>query len=101
MPKCRFSHAFKLEVVRQLAEGKTRSVEVWRTYHLAPPSSLAGDATMRCAVRRRSRRTAPSTDAGAERRIADLERRCQQLLLENTILKSALSAGPTPPGMPG
>jgi transposase-like protein len=42
--------------------------------------------------------TSPSATA-LERKIVDLERRCQQLVLENTILKNALPAAPTRSGM--
>jgi transposase-like protein len=86
-------------MVRQIAEGQTRPGAVCRTYHLAPQVL----ARRRCdyALRGAAAFTPhePSTDADSERRIADLERRCQQLTLENTILKNALPDSPTLPDM--
>ncbi len=96
MPKRTFSHAFKLEVIRQLTDGQMRPVELCCTYHLAPQVlarwrrayALRGAAVFTPHV--------PAVVDGLERRIADLERRCQHLTLENTILKNALPDGPTP-----
>jgi transposase-like protein len=101
MPKRRFSHTFKLEVVHQIAEGQTRPGTVCRTYHLAPQVLARWRRTY--ALRGAAAFTphALSNDAGAERRIAELERRCQQLTLENTILKNVLPATPTRSGMLG
>ncbi len=44
---------------------------------------------------------APTSVNALERKVADLERRCQQLSVENTILKSALPAGGTQSGTLG
>jgi transposase-like protein len=101
MPKRTFSHAFKLEVVRQLADGQMRPGAVCRAYHLAPQvlARWRRDYALRGAAAFTP--PAPSTAADVERRIADLERRCQHLTVENTILKNALPAAPTRSGMLG
>ncbi|HEY7122524.1 MAG TPA: transposase [Ktedonobacterales bacterium] len=83
MPGRTFSRDFKLEVVRQLAEGHKRPAQVCREYQLAD-SVLAhwrkeyeerGEAAFTPKEGRQ-----PS---GFEARVAELERFCGQLALEN------------------
>ena len=82
---------FKLEVCRQIASGEKRPAQVCREHELA--SSLVarwkkeyeqyGDAAFL---------PGPKTEQEAnERRVAELERFCGQLALENAVLKKALA----------
>ena len=92
MPGRVFSRAFKLTVVRQVANGEQRPAQVCREHHLAE-SVLArwrkeyearGETAF--ASRQEGEPTLP------EQRVAELERFCGQLALENHILKGALQA---------
>ena len=85
-----FSREFKLEIVRQLTSGAKRPAQLCREYHLAE-SVLA---RWRKEYQERGEnafapRELAATDA-LEQRIADLERLCGQLTLENAVLKKAL-----------
>lgn len=81
---------FKLEVCRQIAAGEKRPVQICREHQLAN-SLLArwrkeyeqyGDGAFL---------PGPKTEQEAtERRVAELERFCGQLALENAVLKKAL-----------
>ncbi len=88
------SREFKLEVVRQIASGAKRPVQVCREYGLANSVvdrwrhdyAERGDAAFGPPV--------VTGEAALEARIADLERLCGQLVLENTALKKGLKHGP-------
>ena len=90
---------FKLSVVHQLASGEKRPAQICREHNLA--SSVVsrwrneyeklGDEAFLPPVEP----VAPS----AEARIAELERFCGQLALENTLLKKALGKLPFNSGM--
>jgi putative transposase len=94
MPGRTFTREFKLEVVRQLANGTKRPAQMCREHQLSE-SLLArwrhdyaerGEAAF-------TPRTGAISDASAtplETRIAELERFCGQLALENAALKKAL-----------
>ena len=106
MPGRTFTREFKLEIVRQLASGAKRPAQVCREHQLSD-SLLArwrhdyaerGEAAF-------SPRSGTGSDVSAtplETRIADLERFCGQLALENAALKKALQTRsatvPTPSG---
>jgi putative transposase len=88
------SREFKLSVVRQLASGEKRPAQICREHNLA--SSVVsrwrneydqrGEEAFLPAV--------PSEPKTAEARIAELERFCGQLALENALLKKALGKLP-------
>ena len=92
MPGRTFSRAFKLEVVRQIAEGHKRPAQACRDYPLADR------------VLSRWRKEYDERGEGAftpkegvqksaqETRIAELERFCGQLALENAALNKALQS---------
>lgn len=92
MPGRTFSREFKLEAVRQIAEGHKRPAQACREYHLAESLlsrwrheyELRGDAAF------------TSREGGQpsalEARVAELERFCGQLALENAALKKALQS---------
>jgi putative transposase len=89
-----FTREFKLEIVRQVASGAKRPAPVCREHQLGE-SLLArwrrdyeerADAAFTPHVLD-GQASAPAT---AEQRIAELERLCGQLALENAALKTAL-----------
>jgi transposase len=86
------SRAFKLEVVRQVTSGAKRPAQVCREHGLA---NSVLDRWRREYAERGEAAFSPREPEGEEaltRRIADLERFCGQLALENTALKKGLSS---------
>ena len=98
MQKRMHSREFKLEVVRQIASGQKRPAQACREYGLAE-SMLSrwrkeyqerGEAAI-------SPQSGESTTQ--EQRIAELERFCGQLAMENAVLKKALARQKSPSDM--
>jgi transposase len=88
MPRGRsFPRAFKLEVVRQVESGERRPAQVCREHQLS--DGVLWRWRREVAERGEAAFTPPAADSteALERRIADLERFCGQLALENAILK--------------
>jgi transposase-like protein len=87
-----FSREFKLTVVREVASGTKRPAQACREYELSDGVLLRWrheyEARGEDAF---TPREASGTDA-LEHRIAELERFCGQLALENAALKKGLSA---------
>lgn len=89
MPGRSHSREFKLSVVRQVVSGEKRPAQVCREHQLAESLLLRWrkeyDARGEAAF-------APPEGCGTglEQRVAELERFCGQLALENEILKKAL-----------
>jgi len=85
-----FSREFKLEVCQQLATGEKRPAQVCREHHLA--SSLLYRWRQQYEQHGELAFTPePATEVEAlERQVAELERFCGQLALENQVLKKAL-----------
>ena len=86
-----FSREFKLEVVRQVESGVRRPAQICREHGLA-------DAVLWRWRREFAERgeaafapPEPGSPPALERRIAELERFCGQLALENAVLKKGLS----------
>ncbi len=85
---------FKLSIVRQLASGEKRHAQICREHNLA--SSVVSrwrteyDQHGEAAFSRPATSEPPSLEA----KIAELERFCGQLALENTLLKKALGKLP-------
>ena len=100
MQRRTFSREFKLEVVRQLASGAKRPAQVGREYGLAE-SALS---RWRQAYASRGEAAFSHRDDLAttplEQRVAELERFCGQLALENALLKKALQSAPSRSGTP-
>jgi transposase-like protein len=89
MPGRIHSREFKLSVVRQVATGEKRPAQVCREHQLA--ESLLLRWRKEYEVRGEAAFAAPEGGGtGLEQRIAELERFCGQLALENEILKKAL-----------
>lgn len=86
------SREFKLEVVRQITTGQKRPAQVCREYGLAESVLLR----WRKDYQQRGESaflSEPSEQASSqEQRIAELERFCGQLAMENQVLKKALQS---------
>jgi transposase-like protein len=86
-----FTREFKLAIVRQVESGERRPAQVCREHNLADgvlwrwrrEYTERGEAAFSP--------PAPESQEGLERRIAELERFCGQLALENAVLKKGLS----------
>lgn len=87
-----FSREFKLEVVRQITSGERRPAQICREHGIADgvlwrwlqEYATRGEAAF--APR------APDGEEALTRRIAELERFCGQLALENEALKKGLAS---------
>ena len=93
MPRGRtHSREFKLELMHQLASGDKRPAQLCREHGLA--NSVLDRWRHEYAERGEAAFTPPAADSqeGLERRIAELERFCGQLALENAALKKGLSS---------
>ncbi len=92
MKRRTFSREFKLEVVREIATGAKRPAQVCREHDLAE-SVLS---RWRQEYERRGEAAFSPPDSSSsetlEHRIAELERVCGQLALENAVLKKALQS---------
>jgi putative transposase len=91
MPGRTFTREFKLAIVRQLSSGEKRPAQVCREH------GLADSVLTRWRREYSERGEAAFTPKGGnseasplEARIAELERFCGQLALENAVLKKAL-----------
>jgi len=84
------SREFKLEVVSQINTGQQTTAQLSRTHSLAP--GLMYRWRKEVETRGEAAFTDGAiTDRSDELRIAELERYCGQLALENTILKKSLA----------
>ena len=92
MHKRMHSREFKLDVVRQIASGQKRPAQACREYGLADSvlSRWRKEYQERGEAAFSPSQAAESTTQ--EQRIAELERLCGQLALENTVLKKALQS---------
>ncbi|MDQ3492350.1 MAG: transposase [Chloroflexota bacterium] len=100
MPRGRtFSREFKLAVVRQVESG-ARPAQVCREHGLAEPvlwrwrREYAGRGEAAFGA------PEPTSEQALTRRIAELERFCGQLALENAVLKKGLSRAASRNGTP-
>jgi transposase-like protein len=86
-----FSREFKLEVVRQVERGERRPAQICREHNLA--DGVLWRWRHEYAERGEAAFAPPTPDSaeGLQRRIAELERFCGQLALENAVLKKGLS----------
>jgi transposase-like protein len=85
-----FTREFKLDVVRQVTSGAKRPAQVCREHQLG--ESLLARWRREYEERGEAAFTPRSLDgnASSEQRVAELERLCGQLALENAALKKAL-----------
>jgi putative transposase len=92
------SRELKLAIVRQLAAGEKRPAQVCREQNLA--SSVVSRWQREYQTRGEAAFPSPTEpDLSAEAKIAELERFCGQLALENALLKKALGMLPLSNGM--
>lgn len=94
MPGRVYGREFKLMVVRQIATGEKRPAQVCREHSLAE-SVLARwrkEYELRGEAAFGPRQVNEATNL--EQKVAELERFCGQLAMENHILKKALQAAP-------
>ena len=92
MPRGRtYSREFKLAVVQEVATGARRPVQVCRAHGLA--NSVLDRWRHEYAERGEAAFMPPAPDSAEAlaRRVAELERFCGQLALENAVLKKGLS----------
>jgi len=93
------SREFKLTIVRQLASGEKRPAQICREHNLAASMvshwrqeyEARGEAAFAPAE--------PTPTQALEAKVAELERFCGQLAMENTVLKKALQQLPSRNGM--
>ena len=92
MHKRMHTREFKLDVVRQIATGQKRPAQVCREYGLA--DSVLSRWRKEYQERGEAAFSPPqSTESTTqEQRIAELERFCGQLALENQVLKKAVQS---------
>jgi len=88
------SRELKMTIVRQLANGEKRPAQICREHNLAP--SVVSRWRNEYDQRGEEAFGPPSSSepASTEAKIAELERFCGQLALENTLLKKALGKLP-------
>jgi transposase len=91
MQKRMHSREFKLDVVRQIASGQKRPAQVCREYGLA--ESVLSRWRREYQQRGESAFLPPQSEQSStqEQRIAELERFCGQLALENQVLKKSVA----------
>jgi transposase len=90
-----FSREFKLGAVRQVTSGEKRPAQVCREHGIAEGLLLRWRHEYEARGEAAFAPHAPSEAEGLERRIAELERLCGQLALENAVLKGALRGSPS------
>jgi transposase len=91
-----FSREFKLSVVRQVVSGEKRPAQVCREHGLGEGLLLRWRREYEVRGEAAFAPHQPSESEALQRRIAELERLCGQLALENAILKGALRGSPSP-----
>ena len=101
MTKKRYSREFKLKVVRTVEAGELRPAQACREYQLA--ESVLNRWRHEVQLRGEQAFTPLDTPTAApdyELRIAELERVCGQLAVENAALKKALQLAQSKRGTP-
>jgi transposase len=89
---------FKLQVVRAIASGEQRPAQVCREYRLANGMVDRWRAEYRERGEQAFTPRPPDLDVSAQQRIAELERLCGQLTVENALLKKTLTSIPSQRG---
>ena len=92
------SREFKLTAVRQAASGEKRPAQVCREHAIGEGLLLRWRREYEARGEAAFAPHAPSETEALARRVAELERLCGQLALENAVLKGALSGAPSRSG---
>ncbi len=91
---------FKLQCCRQVAIGEKRPAQICREHNLSESVLLRWRKEYEECGEAAFTEKQPASDEALEARIAELERFCGQLSLENQILKKSLKRMRSPRGMP-
>jgi len=81
---------FKLDIVRQIASGEKRQAQVCREHNLAVSLVSRWQKEYETRGEAAFAPPQPSPQEALEAKVAELERFCGQLALENAVLKKAL-----------
>jgi len=92
------SREFKLAVVRQVAGGEKRPSQVCREHGIAEGLLLRWRREYEAGGEAAFAAPQPCETEALRRRVAELERLCGQLALENAVLKGALRGSPSRSG---
>ncbi len=90
-----FSREFKLSVVRQVVSGERRPAQVCREHGIGEGLLLRWRREYEARGEAAFTAHQPSEAEALRRRVAELERLCGQLALENAVLKGALGGSPS------
>ncbi len=90
-----FSREFKLSVVRQVAGGEKRPAQVCREHGIGEGLLLRWRREYEARGEAAFTQAQPSETEALLQRVAELERLCGQLALENAVLKGALTSSPS------
>ena len=95
----KFSREFKLDVCRQMESGARRPSQICREFGILAPTISVWRSEFKergeNAFTRRELPPPPPTRSELDERIAELERLCGQLSLENSLLKKSNVALPS------
>ena len=86
-----YTREFKMELCRQVATGEKRPAQLCREHNLAESVLLRWRKDYEARGEAAFTEKQPSGDEALQARIAELERFCGKLALENEILKKGLS----------
>lgn len=95
-----YTREFKLDLVRQVTTGQKRPAQVCREHNLAESVLLRWRKEYEARGEAAFTENQLSKDEALEQKIAELERFCGQLALENRVLKKSLERMRSANGMP-
>ncbi len=95
-----YTREFKLDLVRQVTTGQKRPAQVCREHNLAESVLLRWRKEYEARGEAAFTEKQLSKDESLEQKIAELERFCGQLALENRVLKKSLERMRSANGMP-
>jgi putative transposase len=95
-----YTREFKLQLCRQAATGEKRPAQLCREHKLAESVLLRWRKEYDARGEEAFTERQPSEDEALQRKVAELERFCGQLALENRVLKKSLERMHSPGGAP-
>jgi transposase len=99
-PRRNHTREFKLQCCRKVATGEKRPAQICREHNLSESVLLRWRKEYEDRGEAAFTEKQPSGEEVLQARIAELERFCGQLSLENQILKKSLKSMQSPRGMP-